>query len=530
MTLRTPGKPSGGESGRSPKAAGPPQSSEKPSRTLPLKWKLMMILLISSSVTLTFVCLSLLAYDLHTTLQSMTEQLTGLAEVLGAHVAGPLIFNEVKTSEEILATLRTQRRIRGACLLRADGDLVAGYIRDSEKMPFQFPKPEWEGARFEGDSLRFYRTIKFRGDKVGSLYLESDTSQLRERLVTYLGILGGLFLLSGVITLALSSRLQKLISGPILDLLSVIRKVSRDKNYSLRATIHERDEIGLLVDGFNSMLVQIQRQDEELRIATERAILANRTKSMFLANVSHELRTPLNAIIGYGELLQEEIERMRPEEMMGDLDRITQAGRHLLGLINDVLDLSKIEAGKMKLHVEAFDPVSLIREVGSSLVPLFGIRNNELTLKIEPDLGVMRSDSTKFRQILINLISNANKFTENGLVVIEARRERSQGRDWIYCEVRDTGIGIRPEQLAQLFQPFTQADSAAARSRQGTGLGLAITRSFCQMMGGTVEAEGRPRRGSIFRVRLPAEIEPPQDESRLAMASSPTPEVLSKVG
>jgi PAS domain S-box-containing protein len=257
-----------------------------------------------------------------------------------------------------------------------------------------------------------------------------------------------------------------------------------------------------------------ERKEAEAALveAKEAAEAASRSKSTFLANMSHELRTPLNAIIGYSEMLQEEVEdggeTPASASTVADLQKIQAAGRHLLGLINDVLDLSKIEAGRMDLYLETFDAGEMVRGVAETVRPLVEKNGNALAVSCPADLGPILADQTKARQALLNLLSNAAKFTRDGTVTLEAARESSGGHDGLVFRVRDTGIGMTPEEVARLFRPFTQADASTTRSYGGTGLGLTITRRFCQMMGGDVEVRSEPGRGSEFTVRLPAVAAP----------------------
>jgi adenylate cyclase len=238
----------------------------------------------------------------------------------------------------------------------------------------------------------------------------------------------------------------------------------------------------------------------ELKKARDEAMEATRAKSQFLASMSHELRTPLNVIIGYSEMLHEDAE----EAFLPDLEKIQGAGRHLLSLINNILDLSKIEAGKMDILVEEFDVAALLAEVRSMIQPLMAKNANTLVVDCAPDLGVMRSDQTKLRQNLFNLLSNAAKFTEQGQITLAARRVVQNGEDWLEFKVSDTGIGMTPEQLGRLFEAFAQAEASTSRDYGGTGLGLAITRHFCKMLGGDVSVESASGQGSTFTINLPA--------------------------
>ena len=254
----------------------------------------------------------------------------------------------------------------------------------------------------------------------------------------------------------------------------------------------------------SALAIQNARLFSELATARDAANQASQTKSSFLANMSHELRTPLNAIIGVTEMLREDASDLNRADEVEPLDRVLRAGRHLLGLINDILDLSKIEAGKMEVHLEEFAIGPLIDDTVKTIETLAAKNNNRLVVDCKPEIGVMQADQTRVRQALLNLLSNANKFTERGTVTVRAERHEESGRDWITIAVSDTGIGMTPEQMGKLFQDFSQADSSTTRKYGGTGLGLAISRRFCQLMDGDITVESELDRGSTFTIHLPA--------------------------
>jgi PAS domain S-box-containing protein len=248
---------------------------------------------------------------------------------------------------------------------------------------------------------------------------------------------------------------------------------------------------------------EVRLINDEMARAHMQAVEANRTKSTFLANMSHELRTPLNAIIGYSELLQELAERDGRPDALPDLAKINKAGKHLLALINDILDISKIEAGRMELSLERLIVSDLIQEVRATIEPLVAANGNSFEIICADSLMVISNDITRLRQCLLNLLSNACKFTRNGLIRLVLERHQSAGGDWVVFRVCDTGIGMTPEEMCKLFQPFTQADASTTRRYGGTGLGLAITRKIAQLMGGDVTVESTSGRGSTFSLRVP---------------------------
>ncbi len=282
-------------------------------------------------------------------------------------------------------------------------------------------------------------------------------------------------------------------------------------------------ELRMSLEASNSVALQqleeIKTKSEALQVAQVAAEAASKAKSQFLANMSHELRTPLNAIIGYSEMLQEEADDLGTPEIKPDLQKIHGAGKHLLGLINDILDLSKIEAGKMTLYLETFEVQTLLNEVAATVQPLINKNGNQLTLEVAPEIGSMRADVTKVRQALFNLLSNASKFTDKGSITLRARR---QGADLVF-DVIDSGIGMTPEQVGRLFQAFAQADASTSKKYGGTGLGLALSRKFCQIMGGDLTVASEAGKGSTFTATIPAQVIEVAEETVPAVSTPGTP-------
>ena len=378
---------------------------------------------------------------------------------------------------------------------------------------------------------------------IGFVRLGLSLGPLQRNTRAFIELWAGLAVAFLVLSTVAMHFLCKRITEPIKHLTSYADKVAHG-DLDQEIPVESRDEIGQLAASFNNMgralklnigkqeqlIEQVQDLNQtledrinkrtiELQERTDALEVASKHKSEFLAKMSHELRTPLNAVIGYSEMLEEEAEDLGMNQFIPDLQKIHSSGKHLLGLINDILDLSKIEAGKIELFLETFDVRSMALDIAATIKPLVDKNSNTLEVRCADDVGEMHSDMTRVRQCLFNLFSNACKFTENGTVSLDITREAVDGKDGIFFRVSDTGIGMTPQQMEKVFEAFQQADASTSRKYGGTGLGLAISRQFCQMMGGDISVESELGKGSTFTIHLAV------DASRATRSPTP-PEAL----
>jgi signal transduction histidine kinase/CheY-like chemotaxis protein len=481
-----------------------------------------------SGAALFLACAALFAYDLYTLRTSIVGNVSTEARILASNTVSALVFGDPHSAETTLSALSASPHIMYAGIYTPDGVNFAGYWRDGAgKIPSlpAIPGGEAQAHWFGRERIVLAQAIIFQGKLTGIVYISSDLREIDDRLKTYALIVGTVLLISLVVALFVSRISQRSISEPIVQLARTVRIVSHEKDYSIRAAVTgNRDEISTLIEAFNEMLGQIQQRDMALHAAhdeleerveqrTAQLAVANKEldfrnreveratqmKSKFLASMSHELRTPLNAIVGFSDLLAEQTPGQLNDKQKRFVGHIKQGSSHLLQLINDILDLSKIEAGQLEFRCERFQISDALPEVLSTIRPLAMAKNITVQHKIETDVAVY-ADRVRFKQILYNLLSNAVKFTlKDGRIDIDCRRDGNAAR----ISVADTGIGIRAEDQTGVFEEFRQVDGGAAQTQQGTGLGLAITKRLVEQQGGTISLESELGKGSCFTIALP---------------------------
>ena len=502
-------------------------------RDLPIRRKLTLGIAATSFIPLVIAGLLVVTYGFVSQRSAAVRDLRGMCETLAVGARAQLEFKDPKRAAETLATLKGRPQVMAAALFTPDGQPFATYQRPG-LAGFQFPTRLVPGPTFTSDTLDYVHPIGGAEDVVGHLFVQSDLQMLYAPLPRIALIVGSVMAGLLAVTWWLSGQFESAISRPLLALTGTAQKVQTSRDYSVRATKEGEDEIGQLTDAFNQMLTGIEeaaralncvnaslqgevqqreRVEEALRQLNETleqrvadrtaaAEAASRTKSEFLANMSHELRTPLNSVIGFGNILLKNTAGNLRAEDIAFLDRILANGKHLLGLINEILDLSKIEARKVDLELAPVALDQLVNEViATQEVQLRG-RPVKLVADLPPKVAPLQTDATRLKQVLINLVGNALKFTEAGSVTVRLLVHPKTLRPR-RLEVVDTGIGIPLDRQAAVFEAFQQADSGTARKYGGTGLGLTISRALCELLGCRLGLQSELGRGTTFTVTFP---------------------------
>jgi len=508
-----------------------------------LRHKLLVTMLLATSVAVLVALAAMIGYDLRAYHQSWLADVDAQGELLGRTTAAALTFDDPKTARDNLALLRFQPKVRAAAIYDKSGRLFASYAANAEPEPPA--EPAGDGLRTEAGSVLLVKPIVDPSGRLGTVYVRAQY-ELYDRLASYAGIALLVGLLAMGAALVVSNRLQRAVTQPILDISAVARDVVQQRNYAQRATRTSDDEVGALTDAFNNMLSEIERRTHELEAlnarasqlnedlerrvhertkqleeATDSAQKANRAKSEFLANMSHELRTPLNAVIGFGQLLKASDVAVSVEKRREFAEHVVAAGRHLLTLIDEILNLAQIESGKVSLSLEPVQIADVLADCRTMIGPMAQSRG--IRLDFPSGLGLAAvADRTRLKQVLLNLLSNAVKYNrDNGAVTVTCTPHASAR---IRISVQDTGAGLQATEVDALFQPFNRLGRELG-SEEGTGIGLVVTKRLVEAMGGQIGVQSEPGVGSVFWFELAASV-PAQpglsvEHTRPAMLDAP---------
>ena len=470
-------------------------------RNLSIRRKLTLIIISVSAVVLLISTLINVSNEYRIRRAGLIQEISTVAEIVGRNSDASIVFEDPARAQSILESLSAKSEIESAFIFTESRELLAAYPNGAtttlpESIPLDTPIEM-------GDHVRLIRRIVAEDSTIGYIVVNASLAKFYSQLSVLIGVAAAIFGGSLVIALIISAWMQRVVSTPIAELARSMKQVSETRNYSIRIGKHGNDELGDLVDRFHEMLAEIEQREKSLSVARQQAEIANRAKTSFLANMSHELRTPLNAIIGFSEMMARQLFGPLPNRQYQEYAQdIHDSGTHLLDIINTILDLSKVEAGAVKLNqteINILDLIVRLERLFRERAANAGVSLSHTMAEGSPQR--LMADDRLVRQCLSNLLSNALKFTPTGgSVTILIDRGPDGG---LTIGVRDTGIGIAPQDIATALEPFGQIDSSLSRKYQGTGLGLPIVKSYMELHGGRLGIASRLSEGTIATLYFP---------------------------